>query len=455
MNKKGKKRTIVVYSTVVVTAFLFIVAFNWGNKYTSTNNYCMSCHVHSDYDRGFLNSVHGESNEMDVNCIDCHLPPYGFEFYREKLKSGSKDLYAFYFKDSTEYSFNRAEKTFKSDIDDVSCIRCHDELFGLDQGREADRAHLYYKLNKDFIGCVDCHSRVGHHSKTEIFDLFMVSQLDNSNDLYSAPVVEYDENVHRSFTESIESSNFFMEMVAIHVDSLNDECENLKDFYISKYEVSWDEYNTFLYETMSEGRINQPETKIEIDGVSGPTPPWGNPDQGWGMGSRPAITMTPHAAETFCKWLSSKTGRNYRLPTVEEWKFVADEGKDLSTIDSLLRCLDSDISAIEEIGKYAIFNGNSSMTIERGAEISGNSFFVVNMYGNVAEFTSTKLYRNGQDEYIIKGGAWNDSPLYLSTDSTRYTNHDRWLRSDPQIPKSIWWFSDCNYVGFRVVCETD
>lgn len=25
--------------------------------------------------------------------------------------------------------------------------------------------------------------------------------------------------------------------------------------------------------------------------------------------------------------------------------------------------------------------------------------------------------------------------------------------TDPQMPKSIWWYSDCNHVGFRVVCE--
>ena len=31
----------------------------------------------------------------------------------------------------------------------------------------------------------------------------------------------------------------------------------------------------------------------------GPTAPFGFPDQGWGLGQRPAITMTHYAAETF------------------------------------------------------------------------------------------------------------------------------------------------------------
>jgi hypothetical protein len=36
-----------------------------------------------------------------------------------------------------------------------------------------------------------------------------------------------------------------------------------------------------------------------------------------------------------------------------------------------------------------------------------------------------------------------------------YTRTTDWLVTDPQIPKSIWWYSDCKNVGFRVVCEFD
>jgi hypothetical protein len=27
--------------------------------------------------------------------------------------------------------------------------------------------------------------------------------------------------------------------------------------------------------------------------------------------------------------------------------------------------------------------------------------------------------------------------------------------TDPQIPKSLWWYSDCNDIGFRVVLELE
>jgi formylglycine-generating enzyme len=56
---------------------------------------------------------------------------------------------------------------------------------------------------------------------------------------------------------------------------------------------------------LQEGRIMfMLPTWERLTGLPGPTPPWGLPDQGWGMGSRPAITMTWHAADTYCEWLS-------------------------------------------------------------------------------------------------------------------------------------------------------
>jgi formylglycine-generating enzyme required for sulfatase activity len=67
----------------------------------------------------------------------------------------------------------------------------------------------------------------------------------------------------------------------------------LSGFWIARTEVTWDEYLAFFRATGSQGRTEgQVVTSRKTDAITGATPPWGAPDQGWGKGSRPAITMS-------------------------------------------------------------------------------------------------------------------------------------------------------------------
>jgi hypothetical protein len=50
----------------------------------------------------------------------------------------------------------------------------------------------------------------------------------------------------------------------------------------------------------------------------------------------------------------------------------------------------------------------------------------------------------------VRGGSWDDDPDRLRSAARRGSNKS-WKVQDPQLPKSIWYFTDARFVGFRVV----
>ena len=256
----------------------------------------------------------------------------------------------------------------------------------------------------------------------------------------------------------------------------------LSPFFMAEVEVTWDEYLAFYTATAAEGRSTDTEgarTKADVDAISGPTPPYGQPDQNWGLGKRPAITMSFHSAETYCKWLSQVTGKTYRLPTEAEWEYAARGGtqtpfffegrpKDF-TEKGFFQKLFGEESDI--INQYVIYAGNSEAKTEEPEAVEPNPFGLKNMLGNANEYCSDwyaenayELLQDGAvnpkgpatgEEHVIRGGSFKSPVGDVRSAARDYTKTKAWLKTDPQMPKSIWWLSDCNCISFRVVCEFD
>ena len=75
-------------------------------SYTSSDKYCVSCHIHPMADQNWKLSPHYNNRKGNiVHCVDCHLPPEGHGYLFAKAKHGFKDVYGYFFKDSSKINW--------------------------------------------------------------------------------------------------------------------------------------------------------------------------------------------------------------------------------------------------------------------------------------------------------------------------------------------------------------
>ena len=506
--KKSKPRTgkIILLFAGFIAGVLVTIGGNKAMDYTSTDEYCISCHVHPHADQSWkLSSHYNNPSGIHVHCVDCHLPPESSSFHRTriKIKTGLHDLWAFHARDSSSFDWERKKRLDYASkiVFNESCEHCHSNIFTKGLSSEGAVAHLYYDENKKKLSlqCINCHLDVGHYNPDYKHERNL--SIGNSSDNIAKTIFDSTTRVERfeNFVEQIPGTSVSFAMKAIPEGDFimgspdNEDYRNsdegptrrvsIRKFFMAETEVTWDEYLTFYMDTKSEGRVD-PRLVMErnvaaVDGISGPTPPYGQPDQGWGYGARPAITMSYYAAEIYCKWLSLKTGRKYRLPTEAEWEYAARAGTDSPyffegrpkkfTSDRWWNRTFGIDTAV--IASHVIYSENSSFRTETAAKVRPNSFGLKNMSGNVMEYCSDWYAADAYSqtpaevvdpkgpaegtEHVVRGGSYSSDAKDLRSASRDYSRTDEWLKTDPQSPKSIWWLSDCIRIGFRVVCEAE
>lgn len=276
-------------------------------------------------------------------------------------------------------------------------------------------------------------------------------------------------NSETSFVQKVNGDNISIKMIAIPAGTFKmgspasekgrqtDEgpqlVRNMDPFWMSETEITHDQFMAFRFE--------EKDLNPKPDAITRPTAQY--IDLTWGMGKEggyPANSMQPFTAIAYCKWLYKKTGVFYRLPTEAEWEYAARAGKP--------GIYGEGVNA-QNIKNYAWYVVNSNSKYHQVAQKKPNKWGLYDMIGNVAEWTMDmydpqyfqKMKENPAGDNFIqrthyrayhttKGGGFKSTINELRL-ADRNPQTENWNRRDPQIPRSKWWLTDGDYVGFRIV----
>ncbi|MFZ2300677.1 MAG: TolC family outer membrane protein [Gallionella sp.] len=128
-------------------------------------------------------------------------------------------------------------------------------------------------------------------------------------------------------------------------------------------------------------------------------------DQGWGRGRQPVVNVNWNDAKKYVRWLSQKTGKNYRLLTETEWEYAARAGTTTAYPWG------------DAIGSgNANCNGCGSQWDNKQpapvGSFKANAFGLYDMNGNVCEWTEGCINNNNCNVRVVRGGSW----FYGATD---------------------------------------
>ena len=281
-----------------------------------------------------------------------------------------------------------------------------------------------------------------------------------------------------SYTETVAGTKIHLDMVAIKGGTATigspekepgrkpDEgpvhSVELDSFWIGKYEITWEQYELFVYPAIEKEKNAKTTTAnkkpVKVDAVTSPTPPFTDMSFGMGKTGYPAVNMTQYAALAYCRWLTEKTGHFYRLPTEAEWEYACRAGSAQSY---------SFGNDKNQLAEYAWYSKNSNEKYQKVGTKKPNAWGLYDMHGNVAEWTLDQYFPDFYSKpesrnknawaqpatlypRVVKGGSWDDDPAELRS-AARLPSKASWKQRDPQIPKSDWWNTDASFVGFRIV----
>ncbi len=294
-----------------------------------------------------------------------------------------------------------------------------------------------------------------------------------------------DEIKHKGYTEEIPKTEVKFDMVPVpggtflmgsppsekgrNEDEGPQHPVTIRPLWMGKCEVTWDEWDIYKKEMGVENKEagndlpgeNEKRLKDDPDAVTGPTPPYADETFGHAREGHPVLGLTHHQCMEYCRWLSKRTGKVYRLPTEAEWEWACRAGT------TTAYSFGDDPARLEE---YGWFKKNSEGTTKPVGKKKPNAWGLHDMHGNIAEWcvdhyrkdwyatfsldkptlSPVLLPTDARFSHVCRGGSWAHQAGQARS-AARLGSDKNWIRQDPQTPKSIWWLTDAEFVGFRVV----
>ncbi|MCF2948482.1 formylglycine-generating enzyme family protein [Paraglaciecola aquimarina] len=278
------------------------------------------------------------------------------------------------------------------------------------------------------------------------------------------------ESNFKPYTQNIKNQNFSIEMVPVKggsfiIGSAKEDAKDpaetpahkvkVNDFWMSKYEITWQQYDAFVFGEFGSEQFQATEklAAMGIDAVTGATTPYVEMSFGMGKETHPAVNVTHYAAMQYSRWMTAKTGVFHRLPTEAEWEYACKKGQ---------------TDTLDDLSSVAWHSGNTQDKYAKVGQKAANSLGLHDMLGNVSEWVmdqySKDFYANSPQDNplnkptklyprVVRGGSWKDD-ITRQNCTSRQGSTSKWKKRDPQIPKSNWWLTNAPFVGFRLVVPT-
>jgi len=239
-----------------------------------------------------------------------------------------------------------------------------------------------------------------------------------------------------TYSETLPGSVVKLQMIAVPAGKvvIDGKSIDIKPFWIADTETPWEAYDVFT--NSGPPSVAYDQTKFAPDAIARPSKSYILPDLGWGHHGYPTINVSFLSVTMYCRWLSSVTGKKYRLPTDAEWEYACRAGSSAPVKLTKAQAM-----------AQAWYADNSEGTTQVVGKKQPNAWKLYDMLGNVGEWAT-----DSENKPVLCGPTFKEKLADVSP-TVRKRWSPAWQATDPQLPKSRWWLSDGFFVGFRVVRE--